>query len=147
MSPHILIVDDDASIRKLFRTVLGRDGYRVSVAADAESALNLLEQDSFDLLVTDKNLPGLSGFDLVLRARTIFPDLPAIMITGFAEPLLASTAPLQGYLPKPLNDLAQISLTVRRALEMRQMLVSFRARHEKAPAALSVSDRDSKPKS
>ena len=53
VSHHILIVDDDASIRRLFRTVLGKEGYRVSVASDAESALTLLAQEAVDLLVTD----------------------------------------------------------------------------------------------
>ena len=137
MREHILIVDDDPSVRKLLVSVLGQEGYRVSVAASAESALVFLQTGSIDLLITDKNLPGMSGFILLVRAREMIPELGAVMITGFPEPLLASNARLQGYLAKPFDDLKQIRLTVRRALDMTRMVASFKERQDASPTALS----------
>ena len=80
---HILLVDDDAEIRGLIALLLGDAGYRVGCAADGEAAWSALCAEQFDLLITDHEMPKLTGLDLLRRVRSGPLDLPAIMISGF----------------------------------------------------------------
>src|SRR5678810_112115 len=118
MSYRILVVDDEPSVLEIFRRVLSRDGHRVHVCTSSEEALSEFTRADFDLLVVDKNIPGFSGYDLLAMLRKADPNLPAIMVTASPEPLMVKTARLQGYLAKPFANLKQISVTVRRVLEM-----------------------------
>ncbi|HEY8210864.1 MAG TPA: response regulator, partial [Myxococcaceae bacterium] len=115
-------VDDEPSVLELFRRVLSRDGHRVHVAASSEEAVSEFTRADFDLLVVDKSLPGVDGFDLLASLRALDPSLPAIMVTASPDPGF-STRPvrLQGYLPKPFQSLKQVSATVQRVLEMAAM--------------------------
>ena len=84
-SPHILVVDDDPIIcRQLARLYSQRD-YRVTIANLAEQALELLEDQDMDLVVTDIRLPGISGIDLAKRIVEQWNDIPVIVMTGFGE--------------------------------------------------------------
>ncbi len=82
MPPHILVVDDEESIRYTFRLFLSEQGYTVSAAADCDEGIALLREKDFDLIFADIILPGRSGIDLLKEAREILPGALVIMITG-----------------------------------------------------------------
>jgi CheY-like chemotaxis protein len=81
-SARILIVDDEAAIRLTLDLLLRRRGYRVTVASSGAEALMLIEQQPFDLLLLDYRMPGLSGVDVALRARTLMPAAAILFLTG-----------------------------------------------------------------
>jgi two-component system response regulator HydG len=82
MPPHILVVDDEESIRYTFRHFLTEQGYTVSCAADYGEGIALLRENGCDLVFADIILPGRSGIDLLKEAKESFPDVLTIMITG-----------------------------------------------------------------
>jgi len=82
MPPHILVVDDEESIRYTFRQFLSDEGYSVSSAADCDEGIALLRKKDFDLVFADIILPGRSGIDLLREAKEILPHVLVIMITG-----------------------------------------------------------------
>lgn len=102
---HILVVDDDTGIRDLLQRFLSKEGFRVSVAADAAEARDRLRCFHFDLLVVDVMMPGESGLELTrdLRRRS---GVPILMLTAMGE-TEARIAGLQAgaddYLPKPFE--------------------------------------------
>jgi DNA-binding response OmpR family regulator len=81
--PHrILVVEDDADIRRLNADVLSGAGYEVDAAADGAAAWNNLHSNDYDLLVTDNNMPKLTGFELLQKLRAARMIMPVIMATG-----------------------------------------------------------------
>jgi DNA-binding NtrC family response regulator len=81
--PGILVVDDDEGIRENIVDLLGSEAYRVVSAADATEALRILESDNIDLLLTDFQMPGPSGVELIEAARRKKAGLPAILMTAY----------------------------------------------------------------
>jgi signal transduction histidine kinase/ActR/RegA family two-component response regulator len=85
-SLNILLVDDHAHVRSTTAAVLGDFGHKVIEAADGTDALRVLREDcGFDLLITDYAMPHLSGTELLRAAQGICPDVPALIVTGYAE--------------------------------------------------------------
>lgn len=84
VAPHILVIDDEPMICRQLQRLFTRGGYRIDIANSAEEALTQLEKRDIDLVVTDIRLPGMSGVDLVVRMQEIYPDIPVIVITGYA---------------------------------------------------------------
>jgi CheY-like chemotaxis protein len=83
---RILVVDDEAAIRFTLATVLRRQGYAVTTAANSVEAWDLLCQEPFDLLLVDLKLPGgMSGLEIAERARADQPDTAILILTGSAE--------------------------------------------------------------
>ena len=82
LSHRILVVDDDVSIRQLNTHVLSNCGYEVEIAEDGAAAWDALCADSYDLLITDNNMPKISGVELLKRLRAARMALPVIMATG-----------------------------------------------------------------
>jgi len=80
-SNRILVVDDDADIRQVNVEVLRRFGYQTDTAADGAAAWERLHAQSYDLLITDNNMPKLSGFELVKKVRSAQLTLPVILAT------------------------------------------------------------------
>ncbi len=80
----ILAVDDDATALNALRQILTQKGYDVLTAPEAEAALAILAQESFDLAILDVGLPGMSGFDLCrkIRGNAATQDLPVIFLTA-----------------------------------------------------------------
>ncbi len=117
---HILIVDDDAEIRRLVRDYLEAHGYRASAVADGHAMWALLESHTVDLIILDLMLPGDDGLLLCrnLRARRI--DIPVIMLTALgdaADRILGLEMGADDYLPKPFEPrelLARIKVVLRR---------------------------------
>jgi DNA-binding response OmpR family regulator len=103
---HILVVDDDTDIRQLSSDVLIHSGYEVDAAADGAAAWEALQIKDFDLLITDHNMPRLTGVELVRKLRSARMALPVIMATGrLPTEELAQNPPLQlaAMLPKPFS--------------------------------------------
>jgi two-component system, OmpR family, phosphate regulon response regulator PhoB len=86
-APHILVVEDETALAELIRYNLAAEGYRMAIAADGEEAEVLLAEDSFDLVVLDWMLPGISGLELCrrLRRRDTTRALPVLMLTARGE--------------------------------------------------------------
>ena len=82
---HIMVVDDDQALVFLVNRALSRRGYKVSTFTDPRVAINALlaQPEEFDLLVTDYNMPGFSGIDLLRQAKKIRPDLPVALASGY----------------------------------------------------------------
>lgn len=81
-SPRILVVDDDADLRRLNARLLTKAGFRVTTASDGAAALAALYADSYDLLLTDHNMPRLTGVELLNELHHAGKTLPTIMVTG-----------------------------------------------------------------
>lgn len=108
---RILIVDDEKSIRITLRAFLDAEGHDVDVAGDVAAALELLERDKFDVVVSDIILPRVTGVSLLKQLRESTPDVQVIMMTG--EPTLetaveAVRAGASDYLTKPVSKTAII---------------------------------------
>jgi DNA-binding response OmpR family regulator len=81
-SIRILVVDDDADIRSLSATVLRRFGYEAETAADGATAWETLQAGTFDLLITDHDMPRISGIELVKKLRSARMPLPVVLASG-----------------------------------------------------------------
>ncbi len=102
--PSVLVVDDEKNMRLSLKTVLTDEGYGVTAVESAEEALAVLAQEDFLLVITDARLGGMSGYELIGKVHTRWPDLPILMITAYATPKLAVEAIKAGafdYLAKP----------------------------------------------
>jgi len=85
--PHILIVDDSLSVRKFLSGVLGKHSLEVDTAKNGQSALEMLSQKSYDLMITDLEMPQVSGYELIeqIRSDSQYDKLPIIVLTGRAS--------------------------------------------------------------
>lgn len=83
--PSLLVVEDDASLRQIYREYLGGEGFRVSLAGSAAELRSLLERDAFDLMILDLGLPGEDGLGLVREIR-LSSDMPIILVSGSNQP-------------------------------------------------------------
>jgi EAL domain-containing protein (putative c-di-GMP-specific phosphodiesterase class I) len=143
---RVLLVDDDASIRRDYARVLEREGYLVEVAADGSEGLALLEQSRFDAIITDIEMPALGGLDFLraVRERDLFA--PVLLITGVPVLESAISAVEYGafaYLVKPVPSEA-LAHAVRRAVNLRKLAALRREAWELAGAeGLQLSDRAS----
>ncbi|MEK6303236.1 MAG: response regulator [Acidobacteriota bacterium] len=114
----LLLAEDDAASRKVYRALLESEGYTVVDVGDGDAALEVLKSQTVDLLVTDVMMPGLGGIELLERARKLHPDLRAIVITGSGTAEVALGALLNGacdFLTKPFH-LKELAETVHDAL-------------------------------
>jgi two-component system response regulator PilR (NtrC family) len=124
MKPRILIVDDETSMREFLSIMLEREGYSPVAAACAENALQLLDEQAFDLVISDVNMPGLDGIGLLERIKSSKPDTVVMMITAFSTTEQAVEAMKHGaynYIAKPFK-VDEIKLLIRNALEKQQLV-------------------------
>jgi len=121
--PRILVVDDERSMRELLAIVLRREGYDVLLADSGRAAIELLERESVDILISDIKMPDLTGVDVLRAAKRIDQDILGIMITAFASTESAVEAMRLGacdYLSKPF-DVDLLKMKVREKIENRQL--------------------------
>ncbi|MFN2134828.1 MAG: response regulator transcription factor [Candidatus Promineifilaceae bacterium] len=120
MAKHILVVDDDALLRRSLSLQLEQVGYRASTAASAEDALALARRDRPDLILLDVGLPGMDGLD-ALRQFQQNDDIPVIFVTARRRELdtiLGLELGADGYITKPFNPdvlLAHVKAVLRRS--------------------------------
>lgn len=111
---HILIIDDEASLRQMMARVLQRAGYEVTTAANGQEGLALISQHAFDLLYLDIRMPDVSGLELLQIIHEKFPDLSVILFTAQPDLHSAVEALRRGaidYLLKPLKPQTVIQRT------------------------------------
>jgi two-component system response regulator PilR (NtrC family) len=121
--PRILVVDDERSMRELLAIVLRREGYEVLLAENGRTAVEMLEREPVDLLISDIKMPDLSGVEVLRAAKRIDQDILGIMITAFASTESAVEAMRLGacdYLSKPF-DIDLLKMKVREKIENRQL--------------------------
>jgi two-component system capsular synthesis sensor histidine kinase RcsC len=83
--PRILVVDDTKAIRDILSKILSFMGYEVVVASSGNEGLNRFLKHSFELVLTDFNMPGIDGYTLALRIKDKSPNTPVVLITGSEE--------------------------------------------------------------
>ena len=101
----ILVVDDNLMMRKLIVNLFRNEGYEFEEASDGIEALELIDHEAFDLVITDIIMPKMEGIELIIQARKKFPDLKIIAISG-SKPFylyMAKRLGIECVFTKPLN--------------------------------------------
>lgn len=122
---NILIVDDEEVIHQVLKKVLKNSGYNIDSVTAGEDALQKVQEKEYNLLIVDKNLPGISGIEVMEDARAFRPDLEFIVITAYASYQSAVEALRLGafdYIEKPFNDLKLLQEKIRRALARQHLI-------------------------
>ena len=110
---RIFIVEDESTIRDLYKDMLGMEGYVVFAVESGEEGLQYWDNDSFDLIICDLGLPGMNGWEFIARIRENNSGVPIIALTGWGDMIStqeASDHKVQQVISKPvqLNQLMQI---------------------------------------
>jgi response regulator RpfG family c-di-GMP phosphodiesterase len=120
---RVLIVDDEPSVRKFLATVLSEAGVSCSAAANPQEALTILENTSFEAIISDLRMGATSGFELLRKVRAQYPQLAFLMATGVDDVRVGVQAMKEGaddYLLKPF-DIDVVLASLQRALERKQL--------------------------
>ncbi|MDG1482127.1 MAG: hybrid sensor histidine kinase/response regulator [Myxococcota bacterium] len=126
---HLLIVDDEPVILQILQAVLEGEPYRLTAVGTGREAAAVIEEQGCDLLLTDKNLPDISGIDLLRLAKEKDPFTEVIIITGYASvetAIAAMELDAFDYVLKPLNNVFDIRKKARQALQKRDMALENR---------------------
>jgi DNA-binding NtrC family response regulator len=121
--PSILVVEDEAKMRRLLELQLAEEGFQARTAGDAETGLQLLGKESFDVVVTDFKLPGMSGLEFLHAVKRVNADLPVVIMTAYGTVESAVDAMKAGasdYVLKPFS-LAELVLVIRKELATHQL--------------------------
>lgn len=135
MLPNVLVLDDDVNILAAFRDFFDKEHCTMTSASTPEDAARLMEDQQFDLLITDVRLKSSSGVTFFLNAKVTHPYLPVIVITGYPESIDDHTLKLIGadyLLIKPL-ELDKLRQAVRSCLQKRDFDISHRSELSKHP--------------
>ncbi len=130
--PTILIVEDEAKMRRLLELNLGEDGFDTRSAADAEAGLEMLQRDPVDLVITDLKLPGMGGLEFLHAVKRMNAALPVIVMTAFGTVETAVEAMKAGasdYVLKPFS-LAEMRMVVHKELDVRRLREENRSLRE-----------------
>jgi two-component system response regulator HydG len=124
--PSILIVDDDEAMRDSCIQILSKMHYEIKTADNGNQGLEQISRESFDIVILDLKMPGLSGMELLKKIREENPETIVIVITGYATVDSAIEAMKNGaydYLPKPFTP-EELRMVVRRAMEKRKLALN-----------------------
>jgi two-component system, NtrC family, response regulator PilR len=116
-SVSVLIVDDEQMMRNLLEKILIREGYKILSAENGAEALEILQLQSVDIVISDIKMPRMNGFDLLKVLKEEHPDIGVIMMTAYGDTYTVKDALLLGadeYITKPFKS-HEISLVVERA--------------------------------
>jgi len=130
--PRVLVADDDEWIRDVLARVLARNNYHVTSVSSAEEALDLLQRSSFDLLISDIMMQGMSGLDMVPMISALCPQLPIVLITAYGDSEMMRMALRCGasdFITKPFT-IETIPLIVERNLERRALEEAKKQAHD-----------------
>ncbi len=103
----ILVVDDEETIREGMRRILEAEGYRVRTSASGQAAAERIQEDDFDVVVTDLKMAGMDGIEVLKTIKILQPDVPVLIITGYSTVETAVEAMKQGafdYIAKPFTS-------------------------------------------
>ncbi len=122
-SAHILVVDDEISMREFLDLMLSKEGYEVTCAENGRTATAKIEKKNYDLILCDIRLGDISGLDVLRKAKSVHPDTIVIMISAYATAENAVEAMNEGaydYLPKPFDN-RELKQTIAKALSLRTL--------------------------
>lgn len=125
----ILVVDDEEMLRNLLSKILEKEGYRVLLAESGQKALDILVDDSVDIVLTDVKMPGMDGFEFLKTVKKDYSQIGVIVMTAFGDAYTVRDALLLGadeYITKPFKSF-EIVMVVERAYWRK---VSCRSREE-----------------
>lgn len=128
MAKKALLIDDDVSTLDLMRFQLEDEGFEVVTAENGTKGLDFLKDNEFDIILTDLQLPDLSGIEMVKRSKEILPDTEIIMITGYGSTDKAVEATKAGafyYVEKPV-EFAELMVLIDKAIEHKQQAAEIR---------------------
>ncbi|MFZ0276818.1 MAG: sigma-54 dependent transcriptional regulator [Candidatus Sulfotelmatobacter sp.] len=130
--PTVLIVEDEAKMRRLLELNLGEDGFTTLSAGDAESGLKLLRENTVDLVVTDLKLPGMNGLEFLQAIKRQNAALPVVVMTAFGTVETAVEAMKAGasdYVLKPFS-LSEMRMVIHKELDVRNLREENRSLRE-----------------
>ncbi len=100
---RVLIVDDDATVRSMMAFILEGFQFDPSTTDTAEKALKLLEKEHYDVLITDYEMPGMNGVELIRSVQSVFPRPAVILMTGCGDETVLKLSGADMYLRKPFS--------------------------------------------
>src|SRR5437764_5408914 len=130
--PAILIVEDEAKMRRLLELNLGEDGFTTFSAGDAETGLRMLRENAIDLVLTDLKLPGMNGLEFLQTIKRQNGALPVVVMTAFGSVETAVDAMKAGasdYVPKPFS-LTEMRMVIHKELDVRNLREENRSLRE-----------------
>lgn len=125
MKSRILVVDDEESIREFLEIMLKKEGYEITLAEDGQKAIDLLAKKSFDMIISDLQMPNVTGIELLKHVRDSYPDIVFMMITAFGTTETAVEAMKMGaydYLTKPFK-IDEVRMNIANALRSKNLEV------------------------
>lgn len=128
MKSRILVVDDEESIREFLEIMLRKEGYEVTCAEDGQKGLEIIKKKSFDLVISDLQMPNMTGIELLKHVHDNYPDLLFMMITAFGTTETAVEAMKLGaydYITKPFK-IDEVRINIANALRSRNLEVENR---------------------
>ncbi|MGJ7031616.1 sigma-54-dependent transcriptional regulator [Niabella hirudinis] len=130
---EILIIDDEASIRKTLSEILSFEGYRITEATNGEEGLKLFSEKTFNAVLCDIKMPKVDGLEFLEKANALAPDVPIIMISGHGNIETAVEAVKKGaydFISKP-PDLNRLLITIRNAMEKTSLVAETKVLRKK----------------
>jgi DNA-binding NtrC family response regulator len=120
----ILLVDDSLCILKALRRIFKPEGYNIFMAESARDAMEIIAKEDIDLIITDQNMPEVSGNELLKTIRKLYPDIIRIMLTGLTDIEVVknaiNTGEIYRFFNKPWDDY-ELLVSVRYALKQRAL--------------------------
>lgn len=137
---RILVVEDEKNMREILTMLLESEGYSVVAAANGKEGVSWLENDIFDLIITDIKMPGTDGFGILAKAQEVSPESAVIMITAFGTMESALEAMKLGaydYIHKPFK-IDEIRLIVKNALDRKKLKTEVNILRETVKSAYEI---------
>jgi putative nucleotidyltransferase with HDIG domain len=141
---RILIVDDELSVRELLADGLEAYGYTTRMAAEADEAFRILQEEQPHLVLSDIDMPGQTGLELLDRIKKVNPDIEVVMVTGVVDTDVAIGSIRQGatdYVTKPFN-LEEVRIVVERTLEKRRLVLENRTYQQELESKVEERTRE-----
>jgi two-component system, NtrC family, response regulator PilR len=119
----ILVVDDETSMREFLEVLLSKQGYKVFVAKNGQQALKMIQNNNYDLILSDIRLGDITGLEVLREAKKKNPDIVVIMISAYSTTEIAVEAMNEGaydFVPKPFDN-NELKQTIKKALELKTL--------------------------
>jgi two-component system response regulator PilR (NtrC family) len=129
MKARILVVDDEESIREFLEIMLKKEGYEITLAEDGQKAKDLLTKKTFDMIISDLQMPNVTGIELLKHVKEVSPEVVFMMITAFGTTETAVEAMKMGaydYITKPFK-IDEVRLNIQNALRSKNLEVENRS--------------------
>jgi two-component system, NtrC family, nitrogen regulation response regulator NtrX len=130
---HILVIDDEKSIRNTLKEILEYEQHEVDLAEDGQAGLEMISQERYDVVLCDIKMPNMDGMEVLSKIEVLYPEVPVLMISGHGNIDTAVEAIKKGaydFIEKPL-DLNRLLVTIRNALERKDLVVETKRLRKK----------------